>query len=87
MLIEMHSHVIRNVDDGPQDNAHMFALLAQAASQGTRHLICTSHITPGYKPFPNTAYLNPIGGDGCRGRIAVTVSNNMRMVKPLKRIE
>ena len=57
MLIEMHSHVIRNVDDGPQDNTHMFALLAQAASQGTRHLICTSHITPGYKPFPNTEYL------------------------------
>ena len=57
MLIEMHAHVIRNVDDGPKDNDHMFALLRQAADTGVTHLICTSHITPGYNPFPNTEYL------------------------------
>lgn len=57
MLIEMHAHVIRNVDDGPKDNDHMYALLRQAADTGVTHLICTSHITPGYQPFPNQEYL------------------------------
>ena len=42
-----------------------------------------------YRTFLDLAdnQLDPIGGNWRRRRIAVTVADNMRMVKPLKRIE
>ncbi len=56
-MVEMHAHVIWGVDDGPKTPDAMFQLLRQAAGAGADHLICTSHITPGYARFPREAYL------------------------------
>lgn len=56
-MVEMHSHILYGVDDGPKDAATMYRLLQQAADTGVDHVICTSHITPGYTPFPQDKYL------------------------------
>ena len=56
-MVEMHSHVIYGVDDGAKDLSSMYTLLRQASDTGVHHLICTSHITPGYEKFPQETYL------------------------------
>lgn len=61
MLVEMHSHVIYGVDDGAQTYETMVGLLQQAVDSGVRHLVCTSHITPGFKEFPMDAYQRRLG--------------------------
>ena len=57
MLVEMHSHLLYGVDDGAQTYDEMTALLRQAAENRISHIVCTSHITPGYKRFPAEDYL------------------------------
>lgn len=56
-MVEMHSHILYGVDDGPKDASTMHRLLKQAADIGVDHVICTSHITPGYTKFPQDEYL------------------------------
>ena len=42
-MIDIHSHIVFNVDDGPQNKAESKALLAEAYSQGVRTIVSTSH--------------------------------------------
>ena len=58
-MTELHSHVIYGIDDGAKSPDSMYALLEQASDTGVNHLICTSHITPGYNKFPQETYLSP----------------------------
>ena len=58
MFTELHSHVIYGIDDGAKSPESMYALLQQASDTGVNHLICTSHITPGYSKFPQETYLS-----------------------------
>ena len=53
MLVEMHSHVIYGVDDGPQTPEKMRHMLEAAARTGVTHLFCTSHAQAG---FPRALY-------------------------------
>lgn len=43
MIIDIHSHIIPNVDDGSRSLEESLGMLASYASQGITHLICTPH--------------------------------------------
>lgn len=42
-MIDMHSHILWNVDDGPTSKEESLALLEQAAKEGITDVISTSH--------------------------------------------
>lgn len=42
-MIDIHSHILFNVDDGPKTIEESFALLEAAAKEGITNIICTSH--------------------------------------------
>lgn len=42
-MIDIHSHIVFDVDDGPQDWADSKALLEEAYAQGVRTIVSTSH--------------------------------------------
>ena len=56
-MIDIHTHVIYGVDDGSASPDMSRGMLRAAAAQGVRAVVCTSHCTPGYRPFPWEAYL------------------------------
>lgn len=43
LMIDMHSHILWGVDDGPITMAETMKLLEQAAKEGITHIISTSH--------------------------------------------
>ncbi len=49
-MIDIHSHIIPGIDDGPANLAQSKALLRAAIAQGTTFMMATSHITPGVYP-------------------------------------
>ncbi len=55
-LVDMHCHLVYGVDDGAQKESDMQDMLRLAAENGVRHIVCTSHITPGEEPFPAERY-------------------------------
>ena len=57
MLIDIHHHLIYGVDDGAQSQEMMYGMLRKAAENGIRHVIGSSHITPGVRRFPAETYL------------------------------
>ena len=42
-MIDIHSHIVFDVDDGPRDLADSRALLEESYRQGVRTIISTSH--------------------------------------------
>lgn len=44
-MIDMHSHIIFGVDDGPEKMEDSLAMLTQAAKEGITQIIATSHAT------------------------------------------
>ena len=56
MIVDMHCHVIWGVDDGAQTEEDARAMIRLAAENKVRHIVCTSHITPGEAPFPLERY-------------------------------
>lgn len=46
-MIDLHSHVLAGLDDGPQTLSQSIALIKQASEQGVTHLMCTPHIHAG----------------------------------------
>lgn len=57
-MIDIHTHVIYGVDDGSASPDMSRDMLRRASEQGVTALACTSHCTPGYRPFPRDRYLN-----------------------------
>lgn len=51
MIIDLHSHLIPNVDDGAQTIEQSFELARQAVSEGVEHMVLTPH-------HRNGVYLN-----------------------------
>lgn len=49
-MIDIHSHIIPGIDDGPATLAQSKNLLRAAIAQGTTFMMSTSHITPGVYP-------------------------------------
>lgn len=56
-MIDIHTHVIYGVDDGSASPDMSRGMLRAAAAQGVTTMVCTSHCTPGYRPFPWEIYL------------------------------
>ncbi len=49
-MIDIHSHIIPGIDDGPATLAQSKSLLQAAIAQGTTFMMSTSHMTPGVYP-------------------------------------
>jgi protein-tyrosine phosphatase len=45
-VIDLHTHVLPGIDDGPADLPGSLAVLAAAAAEGTRTLAATPHVRP-----------------------------------------
>ncbi|OHR60350.1 tyrosine-protein phosphatase [Staphylococcus sp. HMSC061G12] len=42
-MIDIHNHIIPNIDDGPKNEEEMIALIRQAASQNIKGIVATPH--------------------------------------------
>lgn len=56
-FVDLHHHLIYGVDDGAKSMENMQLMIFRAADEGVTELVCTSHATPGYEPFPMETYL------------------------------
>ncbi len=52
-MLDLHSHVLPGIDDGPRSMEGSMALLRAMVEQGVQHVVATPHIYPGV--FDNTA--------------------------------
>ncbi|MBB5211859.1 tyrosine-protein phosphatase [Microbulbifer hydrolyticus] len=52
-MIDLHSHILPGIDDGPQSLEQSLALVRAAAENGITHMVATPHIHPGR--YPNTS--------------------------------
>ncbi len=52
MMIDLHSHILPGIDDGPADWEETVELCRIAAKDGVRGIVATPHIIPGV--YPNT---------------------------------
>ena len=43
IMIDIHNHVLINVDDGPKNKEEMLKLLKQAKDEGVTEVIATPH--------------------------------------------
>ena len=53
---DIHHHLVYGVDDGAQTFEQAMDMAAAAWQDGTATLLCTSHISPGIKPFDLDRY-------------------------------
>ena len=51
-MIDIHSHIVFDVDDGPEDKTESIALLKEAYAQGVRTIVSTSHRRKGMFETP-----------------------------------
>lgn len=56
-MIDLHSHVIPDVDDGPKTMDESLTLLAEAYAQGVRYVVATSHRRKGMFETPEARIL------------------------------
>lgn len=56
-FVDLHHHLVYGVDDGAQSQEDMQKMILRARAEGITDLVCTSHVTPGYQPFPKEKYL------------------------------
>lgn len=50
-FVDIHSHFLYGVDDGPKTAAEMQAMLDDAYKNGIRGIMATPHVTPGIHPM------------------------------------
>lgn len=60
-MIDIHSHIIFGVDDGPKTLEESLALLQMAYDQGVRHIVATSHRRKGMFETPEGQILTNYG--------------------------
>ncbi|MBQ8161408.1 MAG: hypothetical protein IJ083_11775 [Clostridia bacterium] len=53
----MHHHLVFGVDDGSESFEMSQAMIRRAAGEGVQAICCTSHCTPGHRPFPWEKYM------------------------------
>lgn len=56
-FVDLHHHLIYGVDDGAQTLEDMQKMILRAQLEGVSDIVCTSHITPGFAPFPMEKYM------------------------------
>ena len=56
-FVDIHHHLIYGVDDGARSLEHMQKMIHCAVGEGITDVVCTTHVTPGYGPFPTETYL------------------------------
>lgn len=58
-MIDLHSHVLPNIDDGASSIEDALLMLEEAIKQGITHVMLTPHVSP-YRPYPyeNKLHLN-----------------------------
>ncbi len=59
-MIDSHCHVLFGVDDGPKIIEDSITMLKDAAADGIKKVICTSHCVPGIKFENDYAILKPV---------------------------
>lgn len=57
-LIDIHQHIVYQMDDGPRKWGETEAMLAKAAEQGIQRIIATPHAFPGRAHFDYDGYLD-----------------------------
>lgn len=57
MFVDIHHHLIHGVDDGARSFDDTQKMILRAIDQGIDAIVCTSHATPGIRPFPTETYL------------------------------
>ena len=50
-MVDMHTHVLPAIDDGPEDLESSLALLRKLRESGVTDVICTSHFYPEQRPM------------------------------------
>lgn len=55
-FVDLHHHLVYGVDDGARSLEDMQKMILRAKQEGITDLVCTSHATPGYEPFPMDCY-------------------------------
>ena len=56
-MIDIHSHIVFDVDDGPKTREDTRALLEESYRQGVRTIISTSHRRKGMLKLPKKRFL------------------------------
>lgn len=56
-FVDIHHHLVYGVDDGPRNFEDMQRMIHRAVEQNVGDIVCTSHVTPGERPFPAELYL------------------------------
>lgn len=51
-MIDIHSHIIWGVDDGPESLAESLQMIAAAREAGTEEMVATPHASPDYRYHP-----------------------------------
>lgn len=59
-LIDIHQHLVYQMDDGPSTWEKTQAMLAKAEEQGMTHIIATPHAFPGQAPFDYDGFLDKV---------------------------
>lgn len=52
-MVDLHSHLIWDIDDGSKSKVMTINMLRQAVEGGTKKLVLTPHYLPGYYEVPN----------------------------------
>ena len=75
-FIDIHSHILYGMDDGPKTLAQSVDMLCAAKANGIDHIIATSHAMPHRYPFPFEQYyrcLDELNQQNKSLRIGVTL--------------
>lgn len=56
-FVDLHHHLVYGVDDGAQNLEDMQKMILRAQLEGVSDIVCTSHTTPGFEPFPMEKYM------------------------------
>ena len=57
MIADIHHHIVYGVDDGSKNRDMSIEMLKKAVENDVRGICCTTHVTPGHKPFPWKEYI------------------------------
>ena len=56
-FVDIHHHLIYGVDDGARSFEDTQKMILRAVQENVSDIVCTSHATPGGKPFPADVYI------------------------------
>lgn len=59
-MIDLHCHILPDVDDGAKDIETSFAMAQQAIIQGITHILCTPHHKNGYYENPKNSVIKAV---------------------------